>query len=105
MNLRKEGDGTMATKTKTLKRKEAFELEAPAASTVLLAGDFTGWQTEPITLKKGRNGRWKTTVPLEPGCYQYRFMVDGVWMDDPIAQARVPNDFGSQNCVREVASN
>lgn len=86
-------------------RAQAFELDAPQAASVLLAGDFTGWQAEPIQLKKDRDGRWKITVSLAPGTYQYRFMVDGVWVDDPRAQARVANPFGSANCVRQVSAN
>ncbi len=84
---------------------QAFELEAPQASTVLLAGDFTGWEKTPIALNKEGNGRWKATISLAPGTYQYRFMVDGNWTDDPQAPARVYNPFGTANCVREVTAN
>lgn len=90
-------------KTETLKSREAFELVAPQAESVLLAGDFTGWQREPVQLKKDRKGRWKTTISLTPGTYQYRFMVDGCWTNDPTAEAQVTNPFGTWNCVREVS--
>jgi len=83
--------------------KETFKLEAPSAGAVLLAGDFTGWETEPIKMKRDRTGLWTTTVPLDPGAYHYRFMVDGQWADDPQATLHEPNGFGSQNCVRQVA--
>ena len=53
-------------------------------------------------MKKDKKGIWKVSVPLEPGRYEYRFWVDGDWADDPNAQERVENPFGSQNCVRTV---
>lgn len=93
------------TAKKLKKLKESFRLEAPAAGAVLLAGDFTGWTTEPIPMKKDQQGCWKATVPLDPGIHEYRFMVDGNWADDPLAPARQANPFGSQNCVRHVATN
>ena len=45
---------------------------APEAQTVQLAGDFTGWELDPMSLKKLKNGLWKTTVALEAGHYEYR---------------------------------
>ena len=87
------------------KPSQAFELEAPSASAVFLAGDFTGWDSKPIALSKEGNGRWKASIKLEPGTYEYRFIVDGAWTDDPNASARSTNPFGTTNCIREVSSN
>ncbi len=75
---------------------------APEAQCVQLAGDFTGWELSPLDLKKLKNGLWKTTVALEAGSYQYRFLVDGQWRDDPDCAVRVPNQFGTENCVRQI---
>jgi len=38
-------------------------------------------------------------VTLAAGSYEYRFIADGVWNDDPRACAYVPNQFGWSNCV------
>lgn len=89
-------------KTKVVKSKVTFSLMAPDANDVKVAGDFTNWQENPISLKKLKSGLWKTTVSLEPGIYQYRFIVDGVWQNDPQCQNRVPNCYGSENCLLEV---
>ncbi len=86
-----------------MKKRQTFSLEQPEAATVQLVGDFSDWDKNPINLKKQKNGLWKTTVSLEPGTYQYRFMVDGRWRDDPACPARVPNPYGEMNCVREVS--
>lgn len=90
------------TKTKETKIKVDFRLMAPEANSVKLAGDFTDWETGSLELKKLKSGLWKKTVNLTKGTYQYRFLVDGNWQDDPEAQ-KVSNDFGSSNCVCVVA--
>ena len=81
----------------------AFTLFAPDAHKVLLAGNFTDWDRAPISLKKQKNGLWKTSLELPTGAYQYRLLVDGQWRDDPDCPTRVPNGCGSQNCVRIVS--
>ena len=55
---------------------------------VQLAADFTEWEKSPIDLIRFENGVWSTTVPLPPGVYAYRFLVDGHWYDDPRALRR-----------------
>ena len=84
-------------------KKVAFELVAPTANSVALAGDFTGWDARPINLTKQKGGAWKATVRLKPGTYEYRFIVDGQWTDDPQCATRVPNVYGSENCVRAIS--
>jgi len=86
-------------KPKIAKQKVTFSCVAPEANTVLLAGDFTGWEGAPLTLKKDKSGVWKASVSLLPGIYQYRFLVDGQWRDDPNCASRQPNQFGGENCV------
>ena len=45
----------------------------------------------------------KETV-LPPGTYEYRLVVDGQWMPDPLAKETVPNPFGGRNSILRVAS-
>lgn len=86
-----------------MKRKHLFELNAPDATKVFLAGDFTEWQNYAIPMLAKNNGGWQAAVRLEPGTYNYRFIVDGQWMNDPTCGACAPNPFGSQNFVVQVA--
>ena len=51
------------------KQKVTFSYVAPEANDVLLAGDFTGWEQSPVSLKKDKSGVWKGTVSLPPGEY------------------------------------
>ena len=86
-------------KQKTTKQKITFSLTAPAARSVQLAGDFTGWAQSPVALKRLKSGLWKAVVALAPGRYGYRFLVDDHWTDDPGCKLREPNQFGGENCV------
>ena len=86
-------------KPKTAKQKVSFSYTAPDAQTVLLAGDFTDWKRAPVALERGKDGVWEKTIPLAPGRYQYRLLVDGQWRDDPQCSTRQPNQFGGENCV------
>lgn len=86
----------------TARKPQAFAITAPGALSVQLVGDFTHWERSPINLTKHADGVWRGTVELEPGTHHYRFLVDGVWRDDPECTVRVPNPFGSTNSVRTV---
>jgi hypothetical protein len=84
-------------------RKQSFSFNDPSAKKVQLVGTFTHWQEKPVNLNKERDGVWRTTVQLEPGNHRYRFLVDGQWRDDPSCHSFLPNPFGSQDAVRQVA--
>lgn len=83
-------------------RKVEFSLETANARSVHLAGDFNNWAVNALPLQQESQGRWRATVPLPPGIHQYRFIVDGQWVDDPRACRTSPNPFGSCNCEVEV---
>lgn len=73
-----------------------FEVDAPEASTVRLAGSFSGWKPD-IRMRRVANGRWSVLVPLRPGVHDYAFQVDGHrWTTDPFAP-RVADGFGGYN--------
>jgi 1,4-alpha-glucan branching enzyme len=83
-------------------RKVQFEFSAPEAEEVYLAGDFNSWDTHSNPMKKDRKGMWKATITLKPGRYEYRLYCDGTWDNDPFCTCCVPNEFGSENCVKIV---
>jgi 1,4-alpha-glucan branching enzyme len=81
-----------------------FEFTHPSATTVCVAGTFNHWQPEAKTLHPAGGGRWHKEAELPPGTYEYRFVVDGQWIPDPLAKETVPNPFGGRNSVLRVAS-
>jgi hypothetical protein len=87
-----------------------FVFIAPEASAVQVTGDFIDWSPDGLALENERGtGVWTIDVPLEPGVYQYAFVVDGAeWRPDPRAVSQVDDGFGRENSVvivsRESAS-
>jgi hypothetical protein len=73
-----------------------FRLEGVDASSVALAGSFTGW-TPRVQLLETAPGIWSAMVPLQPGVHDYTFVIDGDhWVADPTAPA-VDDGFGGVN--------
>lgn len=86
------------------KRRVTFTVTAPEAKEVYLCGTFNDWGETCTPMKPDGKGRWKAIVNVPPGAHEYRLRVDGEWADDPDATLRVPNDFGTHNCVKEVTA-
>ena len=72
---------------------------ADGAQKAFVAGDFTGW--EPIAMQK-RSGKFSLTLPLPPGCYQYKFILDGQWVKDPDNSDWAVSDMGTVNSLLVV---
>ena len=53
----------------------------------------------------GRPACGSAKLPLRPGRYRYRFVVDGKWMTDPHNKYVETNQFGELNNVVEVELN
>ena len=84
-------------------KKVPLRVRAEGAREVVLTGDFTQWAKDKVRLTPASGGEWTTSLELAPGEYQYRLIVDGEWRDHAEAAQRVPNSFGTQNCVLVVA--
>ena len=80
----------------------AFILFEPDARQVALGGDFNRWASDATPMKRHDGGQWEIAVALAPGRYEYKFMVDGHWMPDPLAHENVWNQHGTLNSVIEV---
>lgn len=79
-----------------------FSLSAPEAKEVYIAGDFNNWQVDKSSLMKQANGRWTKRINLPCGRYNYRFVVDGRWIEDPQSPVKEINPFGELNSLIEV---
>lgn len=75
----------------------------PGAHTVQVAGDFNGWDPARTPLDEVSAGAWAVTIPLQPGRYEYMYVVDGQqWIADPFAVEHKDDGFGSRNAVLDV---
>ena len=80
-----------------------FNTKFDWATDVRVAGDFNNWSPEqPMRQDPAKPGEWKITLPLRPGRYRYRLVVDGKWMTDPFNKYVETNQFGELNNVVEV---
>jgi 1,4-alpha-glucan branching enzyme len=79
-----------------------FKFYAPNAKKVSLAGSFNKWDTKEFCAKKDAKGNWLVKMSLKPGRYEYKFFVDGSWINDPSCTDCVSNSFGSSNSVLNI---
>ena len=84
------------------KKTVVFKCKAPEARRVNVCGSFNNWNPAGIEAKKDPLGNWSVSVSLNPGRYEYKFVIDGAWRNDPNARESVPNNIGSANDVLVV---
>ena len=72
---------------------------APKAMRVTVAGNFNNWRPDATPLKNTGAGEWVVRLMLRSGQYEYRFVVDGRWSEDPGTSQRAANPYGSFNSV------
>jgi len=89
-------------KTQIKRRRVTLTVEALDAETVLLMGDFNQWNNKKHPMKKGKHGLWEKIIVVPPGRYEYRFLVDGKWQNDPGNEQICANCFGSTNNILEI---
>ncbi|MFB3887178.1 MAG: isoamylase early set domain-containing protein [Thermodesulfobacteriota bacterium] len=99
---RKKTRGEHIAKENAQAKGASFQFLAPDANEVFIAGGFNHWDKRASPLGKDKDGIWRISLPLMPGRYEYRFVADGTWENDPSCSDCVPNEFGSLNCVRIV---
>ena len=80
-----------------------FSLDAPGATTVAVAGDFSGWESNFVLDDANGDGIWTGRIPITPGVHKYMFVIDGTdWVTDPRAQRYSDDGFGNRNAVLAV---
>jgi 1,4-alpha-glucan branching enzyme len=57
-----------------------FTRHGPKA--VFLAGQFKDWSPIATPMRRDGTDRWVANVPLSPGKYEYKFVVNGQWEQD-----------------------
>jgi 1,4-alpha-glucan branching enzyme len=87
------------SKKKIKRKKVTFSIDSTDAKEVILMGDFNNWNPKKHLMKQDRNGVWNKAVILPPGSYEYKFLVDGQWEEDPQNDQTRLNCFGSYNNV------
>jgi len=84
------------------KQEIILTFSAPKAKMVTVAGDFNGWSSDAAPLEKTGDSDWALRLTLRSGQYEYRFVVDGRWCEDPQASGRAACPYGGFNSVLMV---
>nr|WP_247649199.1 glycogen-binding domain-containing protein [Lutibacter sp. B1] len=71
------------------------------AKKVILSGTFNRWNEELFKMNKTEEG-WELTLLLKPGEYEYKFIVDGNWMEDPDNPLKKRNEFNGFNSLINI---
>jgi 1,4-alpha-glucan branching enzyme len=91
-----------AAPSQAAQRKVRFELDVPKARSVFVAGTFNNWSSTATPMVFVGGTKWSKDLSLPPGRYEYRFLVDGEWMEPPQAKGYTPNPHGGRNAVFEL---
>lgn len=85
------------------RRNVTIETEFPDARKVRVFGSFNNWdRTKSMKLHRTEGGKWKVDLKLEPGTYEYLFLVNGQEELDPTNPEKATNDVGTENSVLHV---
>ena len=93
---------TKTTKPESCSQCVCVQFIHPQAREVCIAASFNDWRPNATALISLGEGKWAKELALPPGRYEYRFVVDGQWVDDPAAEETTPNPFGGFNAVLVV---
>jgi len=68
------------------------------ANRVVLTGDFLNWSEKGIVMTR-EGDVFRAKVKVLPGIHQYKFIVDGKWIEDPSNPLKTPDGYGGFNSV------
>ncbi|MDX2446608.1 MAG: AAA family ATPase [Desulfobacterales bacterium] len=83
--------------------EKQFIYYGPEATSVKIGGNFNNWNPgDEFLMERDEYGTWKKNIFLKPGTYQYKFVVDGEWVEDQNNSNYIHNTYGGNNSVLEI---
>lgn len=74
-------------------------------SSVSVVGDFNGWNSNALLMKKNGEGYFSADMELKSGTYRYKFVVNGnQWIKDDLNPDSSPDGFGGYNSILTLGS-
>jgi chromosome partitioning protein len=87
-------------------REVVVRFRDASANDVRIAGDFNGWVPDKgvrsLIESEGPVRVWTKILQLPPGTYQYRYIVDGEWREDPDNPEIHSGSVGGHNSILVV---
>jgi hypothetical protein len=83
-----------------------LEVSRDDVRSVAVVGEFNDWNPNSHYLQKTEEGdRWSVTLELEPGRYEYMYVLNGeTWITDPGAFQYNRDGFGNKNAIIELGT-
>jgi hypothetical protein len=83
--------------------KVKFSFKIEDAETVEILGLNSDWE-HSIIMSKKKDGSFSADVQLPKDTrHEFKYLVnEKVWVNDPEAEAQIPNEFGGTNCLITV---
>ena len=84
--------------------KHKFVLESSSSSSVFVMGSFNDWSRNSFQMVESNSGLFEIEIQLEPQKYEYKFVVDGNEVLDPINENVVSNNIGGYNSLIDLTN-
>jgi hypothetical protein len=68
------------------------------AKRVFLSGSFNNWSTLQTPMQLSDSG-WVVSLPLKPGKYSYKYIIDGKWTSDPFNKLKENDTYHGYNSI------
>jgi len=102
--LAEEINNMIQRNKETTYKEVRFSLNGTDFNEVYLVGEFNNWQkNNRYRLKKTALDAWRISLPLAKGKYNYKFIVDNRWVNDPNNTMEENDSFGGKNSVVTVS--
>lgn len=72
-----------------------------SAKKVVLSGSFNKWNERMFLMTKTEEG-WELNLQLKPGEYEYKFIIDGHWIEDIDNPYKRKNEFDGYNSIIDI---
>ncbi|MCK5833375.1 glycogen-binding domain-containing protein, partial [bacterium] len=97
-----ESPATQGLSEIAVKEGVVLEYYNPSARSVSVAGSFNNWSSNADPFDTDGEGNWSITLELDPGKYEYKFVVDDSWQPDSDNPRSESDGYGGINSVIEI---
>ena len=83
--------------------KHKFMLKSASSSSVFIMGSFNDWSRSSLKMAEVNNGLFEIEIQLEPQKYEYKFIINGDEVLDPLNDNVVSNNIGGYNSLIDLS--
>jgi len=84
--------------------KHTFIYHSTTAKSVSVAGNFNNWSAEANQFVYNGSGEWQLEMEMQPNYYQYKIVVDNIWITDPENDWKINDGGDSFNSIIKVGN-